>query len=441
MRSGALITASWALEQGRDCYLVPGAIGAPTSAGCLDFLRLHPDLARIVCDVPGLIEDLGLLGLTRDGPADRRASRTRIGGAGARAGADGRSGDRGRPRSGRASAGGDGPRWPHAARDARPGDWGVWPLSPGRKGRRRSPCRGSRNGPPEARVSRRPSGLAGVCVLRRTGGRVRPDQRRPQLPWPDSRVRRQAPATRARRLSIAKVLRGGACPSGHRDPIPPRSAAPLHRRARRVDRRGRCDRGHRSARDRLPRADCRDRSIDTGTRRNDRLRTRHPDGSFDERRGDDHFQPGHEPGDCCGSDRRDARRRRAACLEGRWDRGHGLPEAGLVHRYLLYDRRGPDRDRQGRGGTRRHDSDGFRHPRPDDRRARRHEAAWRSDRRPHLVRVHVRPSGEPGRSVGGVPHPAGGGRDLHTGPRRHDRTSSSSPRCPARPGRCVPGEP
>src|SRR6185369_9089659 len=38
-RSGALITASWALEQGRPCYLVPGSIDAPASAGCLAFLR------------------------------------------------------------------------------------------------------------------------------------------------------------------------------------------------------------------------------------------------------------------------------------------------------------------------------------------------------------------------------------------------------------------
>jgi len=68
MKSGAIITASWALEQGRDCYLVPGPIGSPTSAGCLDFLRRHADLARIVADVPELIEDLGLLGIAEDGP-------------------------------------------------------------------------------------------------------------------------------------------------------------------------------------------------------------------------------------------------------------------------------------------------------------------------------------------------------------------------------------
>ena len=49
-RSGALITASWALEQGRECFLVPGAIDAPASAGCLAFLRefpeRHPDRRR-----------------------------------------------------------------------------------------------------------------------------------------------------------------------------------------------------------------------------------------------------------------------------------------------------------------------------------------------------------------------------------------------------------
>ena len=38
-RSGALITAGWALEQGRDCFLVPGAFDSPMSAGCHAFLR------------------------------------------------------------------------------------------------------------------------------------------------------------------------------------------------------------------------------------------------------------------------------------------------------------------------------------------------------------------------------------------------------------------
>ena len=59
-RSGALITAGWALEQGRDCYLVPGPFDAPTSAGCHAFLRNFPGQARVVAGVAELIEDLGL---------------------------------------------------------------------------------------------------------------------------------------------------------------------------------------------------------------------------------------------------------------------------------------------------------------------------------------------------------------------------------------------
>jgi DNA processing protein len=59
-RSGALITAGWALEQGRDCYLVPGPFDAPTSAGCHAFLRNFPGQARVVAGIEELIEDIGL---------------------------------------------------------------------------------------------------------------------------------------------------------------------------------------------------------------------------------------------------------------------------------------------------------------------------------------------------------------------------------------------
>ena len=62
LRSGALITASWALEQGRACFLVPGPIDAPASAGCLAFLRENEGVAQIVATVPDLIADLDLLG-------------------------------------------------------------------------------------------------------------------------------------------------------------------------------------------------------------------------------------------------------------------------------------------------------------------------------------------------------------------------------------------
>ena len=61
-RSGALTTAAWALEQGRGCFLVPGALDAPMSAGCLAFLREAGGEARIVAGIPELLDDLGLLG-------------------------------------------------------------------------------------------------------------------------------------------------------------------------------------------------------------------------------------------------------------------------------------------------------------------------------------------------------------------------------------------
>jgi DNA processing protein len=60
-RSGALITAAWALEQGRECFIVPGPIGEPRSAGCLQWLREYAQQVRIVAGIPELIEDLGLL--------------------------------------------------------------------------------------------------------------------------------------------------------------------------------------------------------------------------------------------------------------------------------------------------------------------------------------------------------------------------------------------
>ncbi len=61
-RSGALTTAAWALEQGRGCFLVPGALDAPMSAGCLAFLREAGHEARIVAGLPELLDDLGLSG-------------------------------------------------------------------------------------------------------------------------------------------------------------------------------------------------------------------------------------------------------------------------------------------------------------------------------------------------------------------------------------------
>ncbi|HEV2005615.1 MAG TPA: DNA-processing protein DprA [Candidatus Limnocylindrales bacterium] len=59
-KSGALLTGSWALEQGRDCFVVPGSIDAHMSAGCLGFLRDWPGLVRVASGIPQLLEDLGL---------------------------------------------------------------------------------------------------------------------------------------------------------------------------------------------------------------------------------------------------------------------------------------------------------------------------------------------------------------------------------------------
>jgi DNA processing protein len=78
LRSGALITAKWALEQGRGLFLVPGPIDEPRSAGCLHWLREYPGEAGIVATLPELITDLGLVG---DAAVD---SSTSGGGPGAR---------------------------------------------------------------------------------------------------------------------------------------------------------------------------------------------------------------------------------------------------------------------------------------------------------------------------------------------------------------------
>ena len=58
-KSGALITASWALEQGRGCFLVPGPLDSRASAGSLAFLREFAPIAHIVTGIPQLIADLG----------------------------------------------------------------------------------------------------------------------------------------------------------------------------------------------------------------------------------------------------------------------------------------------------------------------------------------------------------------------------------------------
>jgi DNA processing protein len=74
-RSGALITASWTLEQGRECFVIPGPIDAEESVGCNRLLRLYPGQARAVPSVAELLEDLGLLGTAVHAGADSRSLR------------------------------------------------------------------------------------------------------------------------------------------------------------------------------------------------------------------------------------------------------------------------------------------------------------------------------------------------------------------------------
>lgn len=60
LKSGALDTARWAMEQGRDCFLVPGRPGDHATEGSLNLMREYPGQARVVASVAGLLEDLQL---------------------------------------------------------------------------------------------------------------------------------------------------------------------------------------------------------------------------------------------------------------------------------------------------------------------------------------------------------------------------------------------
>jgi DNA processing protein len=57
LRSGALITADFALEQGRDVFAVPGSILSPGSAGCNRLIR---DGAHVVTEISDILEVLQL---------------------------------------------------------------------------------------------------------------------------------------------------------------------------------------------------------------------------------------------------------------------------------------------------------------------------------------------------------------------------------------------
>jgi DNA processing protein len=54
-RSGALITATHAAEQGREVFVIPGNVDSPASAGCLELIRKG---ARLIRSVEDILEDL-----------------------------------------------------------------------------------------------------------------------------------------------------------------------------------------------------------------------------------------------------------------------------------------------------------------------------------------------------------------------------------------------
>lgn len=66
-RSGTLATARFALEQGREVFVLPGPAGHPNFAGSHRLIR---DGARLIAAADEICEDLGLAPLQPDGEAD-----------------------------------------------------------------------------------------------------------------------------------------------------------------------------------------------------------------------------------------------------------------------------------------------------------------------------------------------------------------------------------
>ena len=72
LNSGALITASQAIEQGRSVYAVPGHINAPTAHGSN---RLIQQGAKLVMDASDILDDLQILLPEKQKPSPVAAAR------------------------------------------------------------------------------------------------------------------------------------------------------------------------------------------------------------------------------------------------------------------------------------------------------------------------------------------------------------------------------
>jgi len=69
-QSGALITASLALEQGRDVFAVPGNVDNPNCAGSNQLLR---EGARLICSGADILEEYSGLYTVKTDPARQKA--------------------------------------------------------------------------------------------------------------------------------------------------------------------------------------------------------------------------------------------------------------------------------------------------------------------------------------------------------------------------------
>ncbi|GIW13207.1 MAG: DNA processing protein DprA [Tepidiforma sp.] len=78
--SGALHTANWAFEQGRDVFAVPGSVFSPQSAGTNQLIR--ENTAKLVARPEQLCEELNLLGSGAQFPLLRDAAPPKPAGAG-----------------------------------------------------------------------------------------------------------------------------------------------------------------------------------------------------------------------------------------------------------------------------------------------------------------------------------------------------------------------